>query len=356
MNMFIRWQNPSAFYLVFLIILYIVLFIWSEKRSQNKLFNFFGKQVTLYLSQSVSSTGRRLQLSIRALGLLFIVIAIARPQAGEKQQEIKSEGIELMILADVSESMLSEDVKPSRLIQMKIELAKLLELMPGNKIGIIAFAGSSSLLSPLTTDPNALRMYIDSLDTSSVSSQGTNIETALSYAMEAFKKGGVTQGDTARTTRAVLVVSDGEDHETGALETAKKLASEGTRVYAMAYGTEKGGAIPTRDQYGNMTGYKKDSSGQPILSQVKGQFLQNLSEAGEGQFYSAFFNGDHLRKFTNDVSLLEKTQFQSNFMTQYEEKYGLPLSIGLILLFLSFFIPTRNQLQVNWTGRYEVNS
>ncbi|MBY0452043.1 MAG: VWA domain-containing protein, partial [Bdellovibrionaceae bacterium] len=196
---------------------------------------------------------------------------------------------------------------------------------------------------------------IDSLDTNSVSNQGTNVETALAYAQEAFQKGGVTQEANVRTTRAVLVLSDGEDHEQGAVETAKKLSQDGIRIYTMAYGTEKGGAIPTRDNYGNMNGYKKDKSGQPILSQVHGDFLKSLAEAGQGKFYFAYFNGDHLKNFVSDLGQLEKTQFQSSMMTQYEEKYAWPLAMGLLFLFISFFISDRQTKAVEWVGRYEQN-
>lgn len=356
MELILKWGNPQAFYFLFAVAAFVAANFFFEKYFVTKLNRAFGQKVAAYLTQSVSLPKRRAQIILQSIALLLIVVALARPQAGESQQEIKSEGIELLVLADVSESMLSEDVRPSRMAEMKIELSKLLELMPGNKIGIIAFAGSSALLCPLTSDPNALRMYIDSLDINSVSSQGTNIETALSYAKEAFEKGGVTQDANSRTTRAVLVASDGEDQEKGALEAAKLLSKDGIRIFTMAYGTEKGGAIPTRDNYGNMTGFKKDSSGQPVLTQVKGDFLKSLAEAGSGQFYFASFNGDHLRKFVDDINLLEKSQFQSSMMTQYEEKFTLPLLLGIILLFCSFFISDRRTQSSEWTGKYETNT
>ena len=249
----------------------------------------FGEKNALFLTQNVSYGMRRWRLLLQILGLFFVVLALARPQMGISQQEIRSEGIELLILADVSDSMLAEDVRPSRLAQMRVELSKLLDLMPGNKVGVIAFAGSSALLSPLTTDPNALKMYIDSLDTTSVSSQGTNFESALSYAKEAFEKGGVTQDQTTKTTRAILIVSDGEDLEKGALEIAQKLTEQGVRIFSMAYGTAKGAAIPMRDMRGNQIGFKKDSTGQTVVTQVHGDFLKQLADTGKGQFYFASF-------------------------------------------------------------------
>jgi Ca-activated chloride channel homolog len=171
MELLFKWGQSSAFFWNLALVAFALSFFYFEKTSIRKLNKAFGEKVADYLTQSVSYKKRRIILGLQLLGLFFIIVAMARPQAGESQQEVKSEGIELLILADVSESMTAEDVKPSRMAQMKIELSKLLELMPGNKIGIIAFAGSSSLLSPLTSDPSALRMYIDSLDVNSVSSQ-----------------------------------------------------------------------------------------------------------------------------------------------------------------------------------------
>lgn len=356
----LNWGNTEAFYAIGLIALLILIFFIFEKMFSVRLSKKFGGKVSLFLTQSVSIFKRRLQLLFQCLGLLFIIVALARPQLGASQQEVKSEGVELMILADVSESMMAEDVRPSRLAQMKIELSQLLDIMPGNKVGLIAFAGSSALLCPLTTDPNALKMYIDSLDINSVSSQGTNFETALAYAKEAFEKGGVTQDQTSQTTRVILVVSDGEDQEKGALEAAKKLVDSNIRIFTMAYGTEKGAAIITRDRSGNMTGFKKDSQGQTILTQVKGQFLKQLADTGKGQFYFAYSGSDHLRQFVKALGDLERAQFQSSLFVQYDEKFTIPLAIGFLFLFLSCFISDRKKISgrnsENWKGRYEVSS
>lgn len=355
-SLVLKWGNPTAFYYLLVVVMFFMAYFLLEKFFSNKLNLAFGKKVADYLTQSLSIKKRRLQIILQSFGLILIIVALARPQAGESQQEIKSEGVELLILADVSESMMAEDVRPSRLAQMKIELSRLLDLMPGNKIGIIAFAGSSALLSPLTSDPNALKMYVDSLDINSVSSQGTNFETALTYAKEAFEKGGVTQDTSSRTTRVILVVSDGEDQEKGALTAAENLAKDGIRIFTIAYGTEKGGAIPARDNYGNMNGYKKDSSGQTVLTQVKGDFLSSLAKAGSGQFYFAYFNGDHLKKFVSDIGELEKSQFQSSMMTQYEEKFTTPLLFGLILIFISLFISDRRSNSEIRKGKYETDN
>lgn len=353
-NTVLRWGDTSAFYYLILLLVIAAVYLLTEKMMKKKIDKAFGSRLVPWLTQSVSYRKRRWQFVLQLIGCLFLIVALARPQMGQSEQEVKSEGVELMILADVSDSMLAEDVKPSRLTQMKIELSKLLDLMPGNKVGLIAFAGSSALMSPLTTDPGALKMYIDALDTYSVSSQGTNVEIALSYAKEAFDKGGVTQDPTLKTTRVILVASDGEDHEQGAVETAKKLAEDGFHIISVAYGTEKGATIPARDRSGNLSGTKKDpASGQPVITQVKGDFLKDIAEKGNGHFYFSNFGGDHLRKIADDISVYEKTQFDSAVTVQYDEKFTIPLAIGLFLIVLSLFVSDRSTEVKQWIGKYE---
>lgn len=349
----LKWGNFEAFNLLGVFVGLVIVYFYFENKNKNKLNHFFGPKVTSWLSQSVSISNRRWQFFLQICGLLFLMIALARPQMGQSEQEVKSEGIELMILADVSDSMLAEDIKPSRLAQMKVELSKLIDLMPGNKTGLIAFAGSSALMSPLTTDPGALKMYIESLDTNSVSSQGTNFEVALTYAKEAFEKGGVTQDQSLKTTRVILIVSDGEDQEPGALETADKLSKDGFHFITVAYGTEKGGTIPARDRSGNLIGMRKDQSGQTILTQVHGDFLKSLAEKGQGHFYFSNFGGDHLRKISDDINQYEKAQFASAVTTQYDEKYVYPLFVGLVLILISLLISDRSKNNKPWKGQYE---
>ena len=131
------------------------------------------------------------------------------------------------------------------------------------------------------------------------------------------------------------------------------MSDEGIKVFTMAYGTEKGAAIPETDRFGNAVGFKKDDSGQTVLTQVRGEFLNQLAQAGGGKFYFAQFDGDHLKRFVSDLGELEKTQFQSSINTQYEEKFTFPLLVGVILLIISLLIHDRNAQATEWKGRYE---
>nr|BFD66078.1 VWA domain-containing protein [Bdellovibrio sp. HAGR004] len=349
-----RFENIAAFNYLWLIPVTILIGIFFDRRSRKQMETAIGSRLYPFLSSSVSRKKRSIKTALQVLAVLCFVLALARPQMGESQQEVKSEGVEIIFAVDVSESMMAEDVKPSRLAQAKAELSRLVDLMPGNKVGIVAFAGSAALLSPLTNDPGAIKMYLESLEPSSVSSQGTNFTEALKISKEAFERGGVTTDDTVKVTRVILIASDGEDHEQGALDEAKKMAQEGIRIFSLAYGTEKGGAIPVRDGMGFLKGYKKDRQGQTILTTVKGDALRALAEAGQGSFYFATFGGEQTKLLVEDISKLEKAQFDTTMAVQYEERFQTILMIGVIIALLELFLGERRTSFRFWKGRYEV--
>lgn len=349
-----RFENISAFSYLWLIPVIVVVGFFFDRRSRQRLQAAIGTRLYPFLSSSVSTKKRSLKNFLQILALFFFVLALARPQMGESQQEVKSEGVEIIFAVDVSESMTAEDVKPSRLAQAKAELSRIIDLMPGNKVGVVAFAGSAVLLSPLTNDPGAIKMYLESLEPSSVSSQGTNFTEALKVSKEAFERGGVTTDDVVKVTRVILIASDGEDHEQGALDEAKKMTGEGVRIFSLAYGTEKGGAIPVRDGMGFLKGYKKDRQGQTILTTVKGEALRALAEAGKGSFYFATFGGEQTKLLVEDITKLEKTQFDTTVATQYEERFQTLLLIGILFALVEIFLGERRSSFRFWKGRFEV--
>lgn len=349
-----RFENVSAFQYLWLLPLVIVVGFYFERRARKKMEGAIGGRLYPFLSSSVSTKKRKLKTFLQILTLLFFILALARPQLGQSQQQVKSEGVEIIFAVDVSESMMAEDVKPSRLAQAKAELSRLIDLMPGNKVGVVAFAGSAALLSPLTNDPGAVKMYLESLEPTSVSSQGTNFTEALKISKDAFERGGVTTDDTVKVTRVILVASDGEDHEPGALAEAEKMAKEGVRIFSLAYGTEKGGAIPVRDGMGFLRGYKKDRQGQTILTTVKGDALRAIAKAGQGSFYFATFGGEQTKLLVEDISKLERTQFDTTMATQYDERFQSLLLIGIIFALFELFLGERRHSFRFWKGRYEV--
>lgn len=349
-----RFENISVLNGIYLALIFWVAAYIVHRRGFKKLQKALGPRLTAFLVSSLSMSKRKWKWTLQSVVMILCLMAWARPQMGQSRQEVKSEGFELMIAVDVSESMLTEDVKPSRLEQAKKELQRLVDLMPGNKMGVIAFAGSAALVSPLTNDPGAIKMYLDSLTTDTVSEQGTCFECALKIAKEGFERGGVSGDDSVKTTRVILLASDGEDHEPGALDMAAQLRKDQIRIFTVAYGTEKGGTIPVRDPMGYLRGYKKDKSGQLILTTVKGEELRKIASAGDGSFYFSTFGGDHLKNLMEDFDKLEKTQFESSVTTQYDEKYQWILLFAILLGFLEIFLGERRAGFKFWKGRYEV--
>lgn len=349
-----RFFDPSVLRWLFILpLIWLVIALWSRS-VRGRLNKAFGVRLTPFLTSSVSAQKRKWKWILQSAVVALMIVALARPQAGEKAQQIKSEGIEIMLLVDVSESMMAEDVRPNRLGEAKIELGRLVEKLPGHKVGIIAFAGSATLLSPLTTDPAALKLYLDSLSPLSVSSQGTCFSCGINEAVAAFEHGGSTSTPESRVNRVILIASDGEDHEPGAIEAAEKLTKNGVRIFALAYGTEKGGPIPERDSMGFLKGNKRDRSGKEVITTVKGDALKALASAGKGSFYHAVFGGNHIDQIVEDLDKLEKTEFDSALATQYDEKFQIVLFLALLLACFEIAMGERQAPGRVWKGRYEV--
>ncbi len=283
-------------------------------------------------------------------------MAMARPQMGKKKSYIKSEGIELMVAMDVSRSMLSEDVRPSRLEHAKKEVAHLLDLLDGDKVGLLAFAGSSILLSPLTIDKSALKMFLESLSPKTVETKGTEIAKVLLEAKEAFNRGGEEVGPNRKITRVVVLISDGEDHEPGALKVVRELAKEGIRVFTMAFGSERGGKIPIRNARGSLKTHVKNKKGEAVLTKVDAEMMRQLARAGHGSFYHVTFGGNQMKRLREDLDKLEKTEFDSLINEDFDEKYQIPLFFAFLFGLIELFIGYRKKQSGQWRGRFVFNN
>lgn len=349
-----RFADKAALQFLWLLPVLLVLSWYLTKIHLQKIARGLGTKMAPFLTASVSLARRRWKLILEVLALAAFVVALARPQAGQSQQKVKSEGIEIVILFDASHSMEAEDAKPSRMELAKKEVMRFLDRLSGDRVGLVAFAGSAVLLSPVTTDLPALKMYIESLSPMSVATQGTEFSKALREAAQAFKRGGVDEDEGSAVTRAVVVVSDGEDHEPGAMKVAEELAQEGIRLFALGVGTENGGPIPIRDEFGNLRGYKKDEAGKVILTQTKGTVLKELAQQGKGSFYHLTFGGNASQNLYEDIRKLEQAQFNSSVVTSYDEKYQNFLIFGLLLALIELFVGERKGRARLWKGRFEV--
>lgn len=349
-----RFANPEYLHLLWLVLGVFVLGYMTKQYRRRQWQKYFKQSNVDVLTKGFSPGRRQLKLSLQLSVMVFCILALARPQLGKGEQKVKSKGIEVVVAVDVSNSMLAEDLRPSRLEAVKREVARFLDLLGGDRVGLIAFAGSAVVLSPLTPDKSALKMFLEGLNTETVANQGTNFGRALRAALELFQNGGLGGEEDLQITRAMVLISDGEDHEGGFEDVAKELSEAGIRIFSISVGTDEGAPIPVRDDQGNLRGYKSGPDGQTLLSRSSGEGLRKLSEIGRGQFFHLVFGGNQMVQLRDGLSRLEQAEFDSQMSIAYDEKYQWFLLLAFILAIIEIVLPENLRGSRKWRGRFEV--
>lgn len=349
-----RFESIKALTFLWLVPVLYFLGRYFAKRAAAKMARQLNEKLQPFLTASLSLGKRAMKMRLELIVLALLILAYARPQTGEGRLQVKNEGIEILFLVDISNSMLAEDVRPSRLELMKTELSRFIEMSGGDRMGLVAFAGSAVLLSPMTTDQEAIKMYVESLSPNAVTTQGTDFASALQEAKDAFVRGGLGQEEGTQVTRAIVVLSDGEDQEPGAMKVAEELLKDGIHIFSLAFGTEQGGAIPVRDEMGVLRGYKRGKDGQVIMSKTKGTVLKELAQAGSGSFYHATFHGDAITSLRDDIEKLKKSQFENGEIRSYNEHFQTILFIAFLIALFELWLGERKAKGRIWKGRFEV--
>lgn len=349
-----RFHDPHYLYFLWLLLPLLALMVWSYRSVSRRLVQAFSAQMLKVIGRQTDWRRKKVKSALQLIVIALALLSWARPQLGIGTSEIKSEGVEVILALDVSNSMLAEDVKPNRLAQGKREMLRLIDALGGDKVGLMAFAGSAILISPLTQDKSAIKMFLEGLDQTSIQNQGTSFEKVLTEGGQAFNHGGAdTESDqTVKVTRALVIVSDGEDHSSEALKLAQKLKEGGIHVFALAVGSEAGEKIPMRDEFGNIAGYLKDSSGKEVITQVKGESLRKIAQEADGSFYHLSYSGQEIAQLKSDLDRLKKAQFDSVTAKEYDEKFQWVLGLALALALIELFLAERSQKRRKWTGRF----
>lgn len=331
------WLYPENYWIVAAAPVAIVLFVYATIRRRG-LSDVFGEpQLVNKLTWSINRRLRRWKAGITALGVMFLALALIGPRFGTRLTEIKREGIDLIIALDVSASMMAEDVSPNRLERARNEIKKLLADLRGDRVGLVTFAGDAFIQCPLTTDYAAVRLFLDVADPSLIPTPGTDFGAALAMAMKAFRApAGDPDGETR--TRAILFVSDGENH-VAELETILEDARDaGIVVFSAGVGETEGVPIPIYAN-GRRVDYKRDRSGQVVTTKLEEKALQDL--ARDGSYFRIARTSSSLTKITAALDRLDKTTFGQDEFEEYDEKYQWPLFLGLMLLFAERAISDR---------------
>ena len=314
-----RFEDPIYLYLLAVIPLLMLIRFLMVRQQKKRLRKFGDPELVRQLMPDVSRLRPAVKFWLLLGALALLIVVLARPQMGTKISHEKRTGIETIICLDISNSMLAEDVAPSRLDRSKMMVENLVDHFTNDKIGLIVFAGDAFTQLPITSDYVSAKMFLSSIDPSMIATQGTDIATAINMASHSF-----TQQEGVG--KAIIVITDGEDHEGGALEAAKEAKQRGMNTYVLGVGSPNGAPIPT----GNGD-YMKDNTGQTVMTGLNEEMCRQLADAGGGAYIHVENNSNAQDQLDNALDKLAKKEISSTIYSDYDEQFQ---AVGIIVLLL----------------------
>ncbi len=325
-----RIEQPEYFYLFIglgLMVVFFIAVLWWKKSIQKQF-----AQSTMFrrLVPNYSPFKLSVKAVLLGLGIAFLILGLSNPKIGTKLKTMKREGVDIVFALDVSRSMDARDIAPSRLEKSKLLISRIIDKLGADRIGIIVYAGTAKSLLPITTDHAAAKMFLDGANSNMLSSQGTALSDALVLAKTYYD-------NDEQTNRYLVIISDGEDHESNVLDAAEGLEAEGVKIFTIGVGTEKGAPIPTV-QYGNTVEYKRDREGEVVITKRTAEVLKELADSGSGKYYDGNDTENTVDSFSKLIANAEKTALESKEFSDYKDQFQWFLAIGLFFLILDAFI------------------
>ena len=323
-----RFANPELLYLLALVPVAIIGYIWAVVSRRRALARFGNAATVRDLTIGVSSARNHLKFTLSLAALTLVIFAVARPQFGSKLREEKSEGVEIMIAVDVSNSMLAEDFEPSRLERTKYAIDKLFAGLQQERVGVIVFAGEAKVQLPITSDYRMAQSFTKRISPNLVSEQGTSIGKALSMAMLSFAK------DSDRS-QAVILITDGETHDSNALEVAKQAAEHGVKIFTIGIGTPEGAPIRIGGDF------IRDEKGEMVVSKLNETMLEEIASTTDAAYVRASKQSIGLEEIVRKINEMEKGELSTLRFEEYNEQFHYLLWIALALLLVEFLLLDR---------------
>lgn len=325
----IQFERAELLYLLVIIPVFVVWFLIIQRQKRKRKNEFADQELWSVLMPEHSKRRPRVKFMFLSLAFVFFIIGLANPQIGSKLEEMKRKGVEIIIALDVSNSMMAEDIKPNRLERAKRTVSQLIDKLHGDKVGLIVFAGKAFVQMPTTTDSRAAKMFLSSISTGIVPVQGTAIGEAIDLGMKSFT-------DKNEKNKVLLVITDGENHEEGAIESAKEASKKGIHVYTIGMGLPNGTPIPVFDRFGRKD-YRRDKEGEVVVTKLNETMLQQIATAGEGAYIPAT-QLDHLLEA---IEKMDKQEFESKLYSDYEDRFQYFFGISLFFLCLELIVLNR---------------
>lgn len=326
----IRWAEPRLLWFLLLVPVGLVLTFLRQRLRLRQLSRTIDPLLVPRLTNSLSVRLTRLKSLLLLAGYTLVVIAAARPLWGEKMQEFRGRGIEVVIALDASKSMLAQDVRPSRLERAKAELTVLLDELAGNAVGIVAFAGDARLMCPLTTDIDAAKLFLDIISPDLMPLPGTDFGQAIDVSLTLFSEEG-------NASKAIILVTDGDDLGEHTARSVQRAAAAGVRIYPVAFSTIEGAPVPDSSSAGQV--YKKDRAGNLVVSRLNERELIMIAQATEGRFLR--MEGYSAQALAAELDRLRKQELGGSSFSELVERFQSFLMIGFVLTLAGLALPNR---------------
>ena len=326
-----RFANIEMLWWLITIPVFVIAYVIYTKRKRRQLLEFGDQELMTQLMPDASKSRPVWKFSLLIVALALLIVAGARPQYGQKETTVKRQGIEVMVALDISNSMLAEDVAPNRLDRAKQMLSKMIDNMVDDKVGLVVFAGEAFTQLPITCDYVSAKMFLNTITPSLIPTQGTAIGAALQTAITSF---GAAESEAGR---AIILITDGENHEDDAIAAAKKAQELGIQVFVVGIGKPEGSPIPkpgTND-------YFKDRSGQVVVSRLNEEMCQQIAEAGKGIYVRCDNTNTAMRALQQGMEHIATAELESTVYADYNEQYQSFVLIALLLIAIEFFILSR---------------
>ncbi len=327
-----RFENPEYLYALGLIPVLAVFFAIAWYARKRAIRRFGEHRLMLKLMPETSRYKDSVKFILLMLALSFLVIGWANPQWGTKKEKVKRKGVDVFLALDISLSMMAEDIAPNRMERAKKFAQNLVEELKGERIGLIIFAGNAYLQMPLTTDYAAAQLFLRTANPDLAPTQGTAIGDAIQLAERSFE-------EDAQHHKALIIISDGENHEPEAVQRATEANENGLLILTVGAGTAKGSFIPV--QYGSREDFKRDQSGNPVRTKLNEEMLKDLAQAGGGAYFN-ISNGDKVAQaLQSRIDKLEKREFEMRAFEKYESYFQYFIAVGLFFIVVEFMLSYR---------------
>lgn len=324
----------------------ILLFLRTDRWKRRALASLGDEHVVKRMIPEVSFSRPRLKFVLLLFAYVFMIVGLADPQIGSKMEEVKRTGSDLIILLDVSNSMLAEDLPPNRLENARRAIEQLIENLHNDRIGIIVFAGEAYVQLPLTTDYSAAKLFLSSINTNMVPTQGTAIGAAINLGLKSFDF-------RSATGKSLIIMTDGENHEDDAVAAAGKAQERGVVVNVIGLGSPGGAPIPVYSN-GRPAGFHKDMNGQTVVSKLNEEMGREIAGTGGGVYVRATSANSGMDVVLNQLSHLQKEAYDSKVFKDFEDRFQFFLALAFLLLVVEFFLLNRKNARLNRFKLFEV--